>query len=58
MPFANHRGGVAVLLEKAWNSKAIFGNESLPVSIENAALELGSPVVATGDDTVSSGGAD
>ena len=58
VPFADAGGVVAVLFEEAGDGEAIFGDEGFGEASEHAALEVGTPVVAAGEEAVAGGGAD
>ena len=58
MPFADARGGVAVLLEQPGHRQPVGGDERRAVTVQHAILEMTAPVVATGENTVAARRAD
>ena len=58
VPFSDHSGVVALLLEKRGEGHAVVYDEAGDFGLEDPFFQRGAPRVTTGEETVAGGGAD
>ena len=58
MPFSNHGSGVAMIAEEAGDGCAVGWDERFSVTIEDASLKFGTPIITPRHDAVTRRSAD